>query len=112
MPPATKKERIKVGSVSIPFYPWSDKSGKQYWRWAWKDGAGKWCYGTRANKADAVEAAAGVRQRRRSELDPVPRGQRGVACDQVTRFVRRAVGKPTCAASSCSCPPLPRIFGS
>jgi len=56
--PAKKKERIKVGSVSLPIYPWTDpKTGREYWRWSWKDSAGKWCYGTRASKADAQEAA-------------------------------------------------------
>jgi integrase len=56
--PAKKKERVKVGSVSVPLYPWTDpKTSKSYWRWSWKDSTGKWCYGTRANKADAQEAA-------------------------------------------------------
>lgn len=53
-----KRERIKRGSVSLPFYPWTDKkTGQTYWRWAWKDPDGKWKYGTRADKEDAKEAA-------------------------------------------------------
>jgi len=53
-----KKERIKVGSASLPLYPWTDpKTGRDYWRWSWKDADGKWRYGTRAKKADAQEAA-------------------------------------------------------
>lgn len=50
--PAKKKERVKVGSVSLPLYPW-----RGAWRWSWKDATGKWCYGTRKDKAEAVEAA-------------------------------------------------------
>lgn len=50
--PAKKKERVKVGSVSLPLYPW-----RGAWRWSWKDTTGKWCYGTRKDKAEAVEAA-------------------------------------------------------
>ena len=50
--PAKKKERVKVVSVSLPLYPW-----RGAWRWSWKDATGKWCYGTRKDKVDAVEAA-------------------------------------------------------
>lgn len=59
MPPRIpKRERIKVGSVTLPFYPWKDpRTGRDYWRWAWKDAAGKWCYGTRISKAEAKAAA-------------------------------------------------------
>jgi len=45
-------ERVKVGSVSLPF--WEHARG---WRWAWKDKDGKWCYGTRKDKAEAKEEA-------------------------------------------------------
>lgn len=56
--PKPKIDRIKVGSVSLPFYEWTDpRSGKIYHRWTWKDSDGKWRYGTRAKKEDAIEAA-------------------------------------------------------
>jgi hypothetical protein len=56
--PAKKKERVKVGSVYLPLYPWTDpKTGKSYWRYSWKDSDGKWRYGTRAVKSEAQEAA-------------------------------------------------------
>lgn len=56
--PKPKKERIKCGCVSLPFYPWTDPgSGRTYCRWSWKDPDGKWKYGTRANKEEAKEAA-------------------------------------------------------
>lgn len=44
--------RIRVGSVSLPFYPHSDG-----WRWAWKDSTGVWRYGTRKDRTDAMDAA-------------------------------------------------------
>jgi integrase len=56
--PKPKVERVKVGSVSLPFYEWVDpRSGRIYYRWTWKDNEGKWRYGTRANKEEAIEAA-------------------------------------------------------
>jgi integrase len=45
-------ERIKVGSVSLPF--WQHERG---WRWSWKDKDGRRRYGTRLDKAEAKEAA-------------------------------------------------------
>lgn len=47
-----KKERVKVGSVSVPF--WLHAEG---WRWAWKDADGKWRHGTRRSREDAIDAA-------------------------------------------------------
>lgn len=43
---------IKVGSVSIPVY-----EHEKGWRFAFKDGQGKWCYVTRRNKREAVDLA-------------------------------------------------------
>lgn len=77
-----KKEQIKVGSVTLPFYPWTDPRTKQPgWRWAWKDSEGKWKYGTRVDKQDAAEAA---RARARTisngklDLDGITEGQAGL----------------------------------
>ena len=51
-------DRIQVGSVSLPFYPWTDKkTGRNYWRWSWKGSDGKWKYGTRADLDEAIESA-------------------------------------------------------
>ena len=44
--------RIKVGSVSLPFY--KHQTG---WRWAWKGADGVWHYGTRTDYSEAVDAA-------------------------------------------------------
>jgi len=44
--------RIRVGSVTLPFYRHGDG-----WRWAWKDASGEWRYGTRKDKADALDCA-------------------------------------------------------
>ena len=44
--------RIRVGSVSLPF--WEHAEG---WRWSWKDSSGVWRYGTRKDKVAAIDAA-------------------------------------------------------
>lgn len=44
--------RIRVGSVSLPF--WEHAEG---WRWSWKDSTGTWRYGTRKDKVAAIDAA-------------------------------------------------------
>lgn len=47
-------ERVRHGHVSLPV--WKHAKG---WRWAWKDPAtGKWCYGTRKDRKEALTAAA------------------------------------------------------
>lgn len=48
-----KRERVRVGSVSLPL--WRHAKG---WRIAWKDPAtGRWSYLTRSRREDAIDAA-------------------------------------------------------
>lgn len=57
-PENPKRQRVKKGSVSLPLYEWKNpRNGRTYWRWAWKDQNGRWKYGTRADKSEAIEAA-------------------------------------------------------
>jgi|GEM_PF-3637944 len=51
---STKKpERVRHGHVSLPL--WLHAKG---WRWAWRDATtGKWRYGTRRDRKDALAAA-------------------------------------------------------
>lgn len=52
-----KKEVVKVGSVTLPLYPWTHPSGREYWRFVWHDTDGMRKYGTRATKQAAIKAA-------------------------------------------------------
>lgn len=46
-------ERVRFGHVSLPFH-----QHKKGWRWAWRDpAAGKWRYGTRKDRKEALAAA-------------------------------------------------------
>jgi hypothetical protein len=50
---AKKPERVRHGHVSLPL--WLHAKG---WRWAWRDTAtGRWKYGTRRDRKDALAAA-------------------------------------------------------
>ena len=52
-----KVSSVRVGSVTLHVTPWRHPSGRDYWRFSWYDTSGKRKAVTRANKADALEAA-------------------------------------------------------
>lgn len=57
--PTRKKFRVRRGNSHLTVYPWTHPtSGKELWRYAWREAVGKpWRYVTKAKKAD-IEASA------------------------------------------------------